>query len=115
MMFVQICYKYRMSKKAVSVTIEADNLLWLKGRTVAAGARSVSELLDRLITQARKAGGGQPARSIVGTIDIAPDDPWLEHADAVVRAAFDRSLGRPARLRESSPSHSARRSRKRRG
>jgi|SRR5437899_2376566 len=104
-----------MSKKAVSVTLEADNLLWLKGRIVATGARSLSELLDRLIAQARKAGAGQRARSVVGTIDIAPDDPWLEHADAVVRATFDRSLGRPTRLRESRATSSAARPRKRRG
>ena len=49
-----------MPKKAVSVTLGTDNLLWLKGRAGAAGARSMSELLDRLITEARTAGVHAP-------------------------------------------------------
>jgi hypothetical protein len=35
-----------MTKQAISVTLEADNLMWLKGRASATGVRSVSELLD---------------------------------------------------------------------
>ena len=73
-----------MSKKAVSVTLESDNLLWLKGRAGAAGVRSMSEFLDRLISEARAAGAHHPVRSVVGTIDVDPNDPWLEQADAAV-------------------------------
>jgi len=50
-----ISYKY-MAKQPISVTLEADNLMWLKGRVGATGLRSVSELLDRLVTQARSSG-----------------------------------------------------------
>ena len=60
-----------MAKQAISVTLEADNLTWLKGRAGAAGLRSVSELLDQLVSAARAAGRTGPARSVVGTIDIA--------------------------------------------
>lgn len=92
-----------MSKKAVSVTLDSDNLLWLKGRAGATGVRSVSELLDRLVSEARAGGAHHRVRSVVGTIDVDPNDPWLEHADSVVRATFDASLNRPSRVKESSP------------
>ena len=58
-----------MAKQAISVTLEADNLTWLKGRAGAAGLRSVSELLDQLVTAARASGRVGPSRSVVGTID----------------------------------------------
>ena len=82
-----------MSKKAVSVTLDRDNLVWLKGQTVAAGGRSVSETLDRLITEARFAGRVRPdsIRSVVGTIDLG-DDPNLERADEYVRSVVARSV-----------------------
>ena len=67
-----------MAKQAISVTLEADNLTWLKGRAGAAGVRSVSELLDQLVTAARESGGAGHATSVVGTIDIDPGDPMLE-------------------------------------
>ena len=96
-----------MSKRAISVTLETDNLVWLKARAGAAGLRSVSELIDRLVTQARSAGTSGPARSVVGTIDIDDRDPWLEHADGTVRAIFDASLRRPMVVREVSPPYGA--------
>ena len=106
-----------MAKQALSVTLEADNVTWLKGRAGRAGVRSVSELLDRLVSAARQSGDHEPARSVVGTIDIDPGDPLLTQADDVVRAMFDRSLGRPLQVREVSPRYTARRpgTRKRRG
>jgi hypothetical protein len=106
-----------MSKRAISVTLEADNVLWLKGRTGAAGARSVSELLDRLVTAARQSGEVGPPRSVVGTIDIDPRDPMLEHADEAVRYVFESSLGQPLLVKESTPAYGAGRrgARKRRG
>jgi len=94
-----------MAKQAVSVTLERDNLVWLKAQTTAAGARSVSETLDRIVTEARVAGRVRPdsIRSVVGTIDLG-DDPNLERADEYVRALFTRSVRRSLKaLREPTP------------
>lgn len=89
---------YRMGKQAISVTLEADNLTWLRGRARAA-TRSVSETLDRLIVSARKGGAPGEARSVAGTISIAPGDPELVTADAALRSVFARSVGRAASAR----------------
>jgi hypothetical protein len=106
-----------MSKQALSVTLDADNVTWLKGRAGTAGVRSVSELLDRLVSAARQSGDHGPTRSVVGTIDIDPSDPMLAQADEVVRAMFDKSLGRTLMVKEASPEHTVRRrvTKKRRG
>lgn len=105
-----------MAKQAISVTLEADNLTWLKGRAGAAGLRSVSELLDQLVTAARASGRVGPSRSVVGTIDLDASDPWLEGADQAVRTMFETSLGRPLMVKESSPAYgSAGKKRARRG
>jgi hypothetical protein len=90
-----------MSKLAISVTLDADNVAWLKGRAGATGIRSVSELLDQIVSAARRSGSVGPVTSVVGTIDIDPHDPLLTRADDVVRGLFDRSLGRPLRVKES--------------
>jgi len=86
-----------ITKRAISVTLHPDNLLWLKGRASAAGHRSVSELLDRLVTAARTEGktGGEVggSKSVVGAIEIDSSDPLLERADARIRLLFERSLG----------------------
>ena len=92
-----------MAKQAISVTLEADNLTWLKGRAGAAGLRSVSELLDQLVTAARASGRGGPSRSVVGTIDVDASDPWLDGADDALHGLFDASLGRPLMVKETSP------------
>ncbi len=84
-----------MPKRAISVTLEAENITWLRGRARAAGARSLSELLDGIVTAARAAGHGV-SRSVVGTIDIAASDPLLEQADVRVRSLFESALGRRA-------------------
>ena len=98
-----------MAKQAISVTLEADNLTWLKGRAGAAGLRSVSELLDQLVTAARASGRVGPSRSDAS-------DPWLEGADEAVRTMFDTSLGRPLMVKEPSPAYgSAGKKRARRG
>ena len=90
-----ISYTHIMAKRAISVTLERDNVMWLKGRVGAAGHRSVSDLLDRLVTDARQAGRHGSSRSVVGTIDIDASDPLLERADLAVRAVYEASLGRP--------------------
>jgi hypothetical protein len=97
-----------MAKKPVSLTLDETNLLWLRGRTTALGRGSLSETVDRLITEARAGRLGTPsaARSVVGTIDIAEDDPTLERADAVMSELFARSISRPLRVRETRATHS---------
>jgi len=89
-----------MTKQAISVTLDGDNLTWLKGRAGAAGLRSVSELLNQLVTAARKAGQAGPSRSVAGTIDIDAADPKMEKADAAVEALFNASIGRPFVVKE---------------
>jgi hypothetical protein len=102
-----------MPKRAVSVTLDRDNLAWLKARASATGARSLSALLDEIVGKSRQAGVG-PTRSVVGTIDVHPQDPDLEGADGVVRALFEASLARPLVVRERAPARRARRATKRR-
>jgi hypothetical protein len=94
-----------MAKQAISVTLDSDNLTWLKGRAGAAGLRSVSELLDQLVTAAREGGRIGPSRSVVGTIDIDSGDPGLDGADDIVRGMFETSLRRPLMVKEASPAY----------
>jgi hypothetical protein len=88
-----------MNKQAISVTLERDNLAWVRGRALASGGLSVSEMLDRLIADARTggAGSGPGGASVVGTVDIAPDDPELLAADEAIRALLAQSVARSAR------------------
>lgn len=91
-----LSYSYRMSKKAISVTLRADNLLWLKTRVKVKGDRSVSETLDQIITKARAGveAGGAEVRSVVGNARIPPSDRALAEAGAQVAALFLGSVGR---------------------
>jgi hypothetical protein len=90
-----------MPKEPVSVTLGRENLLWLRGRAARSKRRSLSDALDEIVTTARL-GGQAPGsiRSIVGTVDIAGDDPGLERADQYVRAEFEASLARPLVVHE---------------
>jgi hypothetical protein len=85
-----------MAKQPISVTLDRDNLLWLRGRVAAGKRKSVSEALDEILTAARLGGSFGEARSVVGTIDIAAEDPDLAHADGHISALFSASLKRPA-------------------
>lgn len=91
---------YRMAKRPISVTLDAANLTWLRARAGALGVRSVSELLDQLVTAARRAGSAAHARSVAGTIRIDQADPALERADAALVALFEASVRRPLVVRE---------------
>jgi hypothetical protein len=108
-----------MPKKAVSLTLDEANLLWLKGR--GHGHGNLSAAVDDLITAARSGQLGAPtaARSVVGTIDLAADDPRLERADRTVRDLVAASLARPLRVSEARASYEpvrrVKRSRRRRG
>jgi hypothetical protein len=94
-----------MSRKAISVTLDHDNVLWLRGRVAAGASASVSELVDYLVSQARTSGGaGERAiRSVVGTVDINVADPELLEADAYVQRLVNRSIQRPLLVRETPP------------
>lgn len=92
-------------KRAISVTIDEDNLLWLKGQAGASASGSVSEVVDRLIGEARAGGRTDAAavRSVVGSIDLPRDDEDLAGAEAYVRTIFERSLARPMAVRDRPP------------
>ena len=93
-----------MAKKAVSLTLDEANVLWLRGRSYGHG--NLSAVVDDLITEARtgRLGDATGVRSVAGTIDIAVDDPLLERGDGTVRDLFAASLSRPVRVREASTS-----------
>lgn len=97
-------------KRAISITLAEDNLLWLKGQAGASASGSVSEVIDRLVREARTAGRTDAAaiRSVVGSIDLG-DDPDLASADSYVRELFDRSLARPMAVRERPPAPKSKR------
>jgi hypothetical protein len=81
-----------MAKKAISLTLSQDNLLWLRAETKSRRSRSVSETLDRLLDELRVREGISAKRSVVGMVRIDETDPKLEKADAMLRALFSRSL-----------------------
>lgn len=91
-----------MPKKAVSVTLDESNVLWLKGRARISGG-NVSEALDQLVTRARTGQGGQhAAASVVGLVDLS-DDPELTKADAAVREWFEEYRNKPFEVNEDPP------------
>jgi hypothetical protein len=99
-----------MPKKPVSVTLDVDNLLWLKGQATSGKRRSLSDTIDALLTAARTgARGATASRSVVGTVDIADDDPGLDQADAFVRKELETSLRRGPTARESRAAYGSRR------
>lgn len=84
-----------MSKKALSVTLEPENILWLKARSRGAKARSVSEMLDRLLLELRTGRTvATKARSVRGTVRLDAADPDLSRADEEVRRLMGSSLSR---------------------
>jgi hypothetical protein len=104
-----------MSKQALSVTLQDENVTWLKARAGAAGLRSVSELLDRIVSAARSSGQAGVSTSVVGTIDIDSSDPGLDTADEAIRGVYARSLRRPMMANEPRAPHGRKRRGGRRG
>lgn len=108
-----------MAKHAISVTLERENWVWLKGRSRVVGARGISEILDQLVSEARGRVPGVVRRSVVGTIDIGDEDPLLDQADAALRDIYRASLARPIVVKEERARYGRARSRakaaKRRG
>jgi hypothetical protein len=99
-----------MTKKAISVTLLPENLLWLRAQARAVSHRSVSQTLDELISAMRAGTRGRPGaiRSVVGSVQIRASDPGLMEADAAIRSLFSGS-GMPRRLRRSAGRRRARR------
>lgn len=95
-------------KKAVSFTLDPENLLWLKGQAMARSG-NVSAVVDDLIREARNAGMTRPGtiRSIAGTIDLPDDDPDLTLADEYIRTLFEQSRRRPVQVKERSGQYRA--------
>jgi len=89
-------------RRAVSVTLRADNVLWLRAQAAASTRGSLSEVLDKLVSDARESGrtDARAVRSVKGTIDLPDDDPSLDSADTFIRAQFDKSLRRPMVAKE---------------
>lgn len=89
-------------RKAISITLSENNLLWLRGQAARTAKGSVSEVLDRIVGEARASGRTDPAgiRSVAGTIDLPDDDVDLSGADAYVRSVFASSLRQPTLVRE---------------
>ena len=96
-------------RRAVSVTLKTDNLLWLRAQAAASARGSLSEVLDRLVSEARDAGrtDARAIRSVRGTIDLPEDDPDLAGADAFIRAQFEQSVRRPILVKERSARYTA--------
>ena len=97
------------------MTLNTDNLLWLRAQASATARGSLSEVLDQLVSEARTAGrtDERAIRTVRGTIDLPEDDPMLEQADTFIRAQFDKSLRRPVGVKETRARHAG--ARKRRG
>lgn len=94
-------------RKAISLTLSHDNLLWLKGQATRTAKGSISEVLDGIVREARKSGGAQrdSVRSVANTIDLPEDDPNLEQADGYIRALFAGSARQPIMVRERKKSY----------
>ncbi len=86
----------------MSVTLSEDNLLWLKGQAARTAKGSVSDVLDRIVAEARVQGRTDPdaIRSVAGTIDLPAEDPDLSEADAYIRSLFAASARQPMIVRE---------------
>lgn len=106
----QMVYRIFM-RKAVSVTLSRDNLLWLKGQAGRTARGSVSEILDQLVAAARREGQTTPeaVRSVVGSADLPDDDPDLLEADAYIRGLYAASAQQPLVVREKPGSYRSRR------
>lgn len=70
-----------MPKRAVSVTLDIDNLIWLRAQ--AGAGRNVSRIVNELVGDARAAGRrfGAATRSVAGTVDLRRFDPPAAERD----------------------------------
>lgn len=91
-----VLYDIAMSGKTIALDLESGNLIWLEAQARSMGRRSVSEVVNKIITRTRAGSSDQAGevRSVVGRAQISEDDPDLQGADAAVRALFDESQAR---------------------
>lgn len=83
------------------MTLERDNLVWLRGVAARGKRKSLSDALDDILTTARLTGAADGSvRSVVGTVDIAPDDRDLTGADKYIQTLFATSISKPLAARE---------------
>jgi hypothetical protein len=94
-----------MPKRAVSLTLEEDNLQWVRSQAAGTRRRSLSDAVDQIITAARKSGDVLDASitSVVKTVEIHPDDPNLDAADMYVAELFAQSTSRSLVVRDKRP------------
>ncbi len=87
-----------MAKRAVSMTLDTDNLIWLRAQAGPGG--SVSRVVDDLVGEARAGGRrlGSAPRSVAGTVGLRDFEPAT--ADRELRALFDAALGGNAAVHE---------------
>lgn len=80
-----------MPKRAISITLNTDNLTWLRAQ--AGPDHSVSRIVDELVSRARgdRWRSDTITRSVAGTVRLRDFEP--EAADREVRALFDAALG----------------------
>ena len=86
-----------MPKKAISITLDDSNLLWLKGRARVIAGGNLSAAVDQLIAEARagRLGAAETPRSVAGTIAV-PDHlvspPAAGDLHGVLQAAVTRRV-----------------------
>ena len=87
-----------MPRRPLSVTLDSDNLLWLRAQ--AGPYRSISRIVDGLVGEARASGRhrAQTARSVVGTVNLSGFDPVA--TDREIRSLFDGTSGGAAAVHE---------------
>lgn len=91
-----------MASKTISVDLDSTNLLWLRAKS---GGRNLSEMLNKILAQARSSdepdrerGTRERIRSVRGTIRLPESDPHLEQARKTVRERFRQSVERTSRF-----------------
>lgn len=92
-------------RRPISVTLDEENLLWLRSEALASEQGNLSRALDRIVRDARLArrGATGTGRSVKGTIGPVPDDVELEEAAEEVRAMFARAASGALLARERTP------------
>ena len=92
-----------MPKRAVSVTLDVDNLTWLRAQGGA--GRNVSRIVNELVSEARAVGRrfGAATRSVAGTVDLRNYDPGAadRQLHTILNGALRGSSATPGRLARS--------------
>ena len=84
-----------MTRSAVSLTLSPESLLWLRAKSRADSARSLSQTVEELASRA--AGAAIVVRSVVGTVRVSSSDPDLQEADVALGELFPALSAEPRR------------------